>query len=33
MIIFLVLNLQKNILNLKKFKIIIKINPTQLIEI
>ena len=33
MIIFLVLNLQKNILNFKKFKIIIKINPIQLIEI
>ena len=33
MIIFLIINLQKNILNLWKWKIIIKINPTHLIEI
>ena len=33
MIIFLIINLQQIILNFKKVKIIIKINPTHLIEI
>jgi len=32
-IIFLIINLQEIILNLQKLKIIIKINPTHLIEI
>jgi hypothetical protein len=33
MVIYIILNLKKNKLNLQKFKIIIKINPTYLIEI
>ena len=33
MIIFLIINLQQIILNLKKFKITIKINHAHLIEI
>jgi hypothetical protein len=32
-IIFLIINLQQIILNLQKFQMIIKINPTHLIEI
>ena len=33
MIKFLIINLQQIILNLQKFKILIKTNPTHLIEI
>jgi hypothetical protein len=33
MIIFLIINLQQIIINLQKFKIIIKINPINLTEI